>query len=107
MAIGILGDNLSIYDFFNSQQHCSICSNTILTFKNFKHIWPMGLELTEAEKWQAAQPIRMQYLPDCMADGGFRLPIGYVHALLSAVTEKERLAKIVCRDFFFRLSEDF
>ena len=69
MAIGILGDNLSIYDFFNSRQHCLICSNTILTFKNFKHIWPMGLELTEAEKWQAAQPIRMQDLPDCLPDG--------------------------------------
>ena len=77
----------------------------------------MGLELTEAEKWQAAQPIRMQDLPDCLPDGEFRLPIGYVHALLSAVTKKEltlntdgRAAKLVVvsrHDFFFRLSEEF
>ena len=28
----------------------------------------MGLELTEAENWQAAQPIRMKDLPDCLPD---------------------------------------
>ena len=49
----------------------------------------MGLELTEAEKWQAAQPIRMQDLPDCLPDWWSSTLIGCIYAILSVFTENE------------------